>query len=128
MGLAVMNRLLSESGSVREACEALPREYLIVFELTNGPDNRTVYWQMRFDPEHGISFSLEAPDRRSDLCMRGAYAETIRYHKAAKDAPEGVKVEDPMVHEGDESVWETIGDAFARAQAVAAIETEFPHV
>jgi len=33
-----------------------------------------------------------------------------------------------MTHEGDESVWETISDAFAKGQAVATIETEYPKV
>ncbi|WIV54052.1 S9 family peptidase [Amycolatopsis nalaikhensis] len=121
--VARMNELLAASDEVLAACAALDRDYEIAYELSGGPDG-TAHWVLRFDRRSGARFSLEPP-RDADLTYFGDWTEVIRGSRAARS---GEPVEANLTTAGDVSVTERVADAYATAQRVATIPTEFPDV
>lgn len=119
-----MNELLAGSEQVSAAARKLPREYVLAYELTDGPaDGASVYWQLRFGAG-GTTFALtEAPD--ADVLLRGDWfvALTAMAHSRRGGEP----VDDGLVAEGDvESLMAAVGEQFAVAREVATLETTFP--
>jgi predicted dienelactone hydrolase len=121
----IMNRLLAADAGVKAAAAELDRAYSMVYELSNGPKGETVWWDMRFDPEHGVSFSLQQPESPGDLTFKGDYAAYIRFLKAMT---EGKKAEEPVTTEGDPGMIETVSAVFAASQKAATVRAEFPDV
>lgn len=121
----IMNRLLAADPAVKAAAAELDRAYSMVYELSDGPKGKTVWWDMRFDPEHGVSFSLQEPESPADLTYKGDYAAYIRFIKAMAS---GEQAEEPVTTEGDPGMVETVSAAFAASQKAASIPSEFPDV
>ena len=120
-----MNRILAADVDSKAACAELDRRYVMAYELENGPEGETVWWQMSFDPAEGIRFSLEAPTTPADLTFQGDWAAMIR---ATRDIGEGKEVEIPLTPVGDVSVSEKTAAAFAAGQKAAGMKTVFPDV
>lgn len=118
-----MNRLLEESSEVAAACRALERDYVVAYELSDGPDG-AVFWVMRFDRRTGVKFSL-APPQDADVTYVGDWAEAIQAGRAAR---EGRSFEPSMQLRGDTSVLATVADAYAAAQQAATVPVQFPDV
>jgi hypothetical protein len=119
-----MNTLLAGSAEVTAAAKDLPREYVLAYALTDGPDDgETVHWQMRFSPS-GTAFAL-TPATDADLVLRGDWRTALTAFAASKG---GETVADAgLSAEGDyESFMTAVGAQFAVALKVAAIRTEFP--
>lgn len=119
-----MNELLADSAQVSAAARKLPREYVLAYELTDGPaDGATVHWQLRFG-SGGTTFALTAaPD--ADVRLRGDWrvALTAMAHTRRSGEP----VDDGLVTEGDiESLMAAVGEQFAVARNVATLETTYP--
>jgi len=121
----IMNRLLAADPDVQAATAALDRRYVVAYELDAGPKDEKVWWQMIFDPEAGMSFSLQPPETPADLAFKGDYAAMIR---ATRDAKDGKQTEMPLTTVGDESVMATIGPAFAAGQKAATVKAVFPDI
>ncbi|RII20474.1 hypothetical protein DSC45_04540 [Streptomyces sp. YIM 130001] len=116
-----MNRLLGASADVAAACAALDRDYVLTYELSDGPHG-TEHWVMRFDRRLGVSFSLESPPA-SDVTYVGDWSAVVR---AAGAAREGVALDPAIRVRGDSSVLAHVADAFTAAQTVATVPVEFP--
>jgi predicted dienelactone hydrolase len=121
----IMNRLLAADPAVKAAAAELDRAYNMVYELSNGPNGKTVWWDMRFDPEHGVSFSLQEPESPADLTYKSDYAAYIRFIKAMS---EGKQEEEPITVEGDPGMIEAVSAVFAASQKAATVRAEFPDV
>jgi len=119
--VARMNELLAESASVRDACAELDRDYEIAGELRDGPEG-TVHWVIRLDRKYGASMSLDPP-RAADLTYLGDWSTTIREAKAAREGRRSGPIYDLR---GDPTTMTRVSKAYAAAQAVATIRTEFP--
>ena len=118
-----MNELLAASQEVAGACAGLDRDYVVAYELTDGPGG-TVHWVLRFDRVDGARFSL-APPPYPDLTYVGDWASTIRGARAVRD---GTGDEPWLETRGDPSVIEHVAVAYATAQRTATVEVEFPDV
>jgi hypothetical protein len=118
-----MNRLLAASEETRAATADLDREIVLAYRLADGPDGQTVHWQMRFSPADGMAFALGPPDRAADLTLVGDWRHMIAQTKVAR---EGGEPRLDLDVEGDPSVMEEIGAAFAAGQAVATVPVTFP--
>ena len=116
-----MNRLLGASADVAAACAALDRDYVLAYELKDGPHG-TAHWVLRFDRSLGASFSLEPPVS-SDVTYVGDWSAMVR---AAWAAREGVALDPEVQVRGDSSALASIADAFTAAQTVATVPVEFP--
>ncbi|GAA3568023.1 hypothetical protein GCM10022222_59910 [Amycolatopsis ultiminotia] len=119
-----MNGLLAGSAEVSAAARELPREYVLAYELTDGPaDGATVHWQLRFATD-GPTFALTpAPD--ADVLLRGDWREVVT--AAARSRRGEEPVEDGLRTDGDiESFMAAVGELFAVARKVATLETTFP--
>jgi pimeloyl-ACP methyl ester carboxylesterase/predicted dienelactone hydrolase len=124
----IMNRLLAASDEVRSAAAGLDRAYSMVYQLENGPRGETVWWVMRFDPEAGVSFSLQQPEQPGDLTLKGDYAAYINFLKGMVAGEIPRDAEEPITTEGDPKLLEIVGAAFAASQKAATIASEFPDV
>ena len=118
-----MNRLLAADADVAAKAAELDRAYSLVYELADGPKGETVWWDMRLDPQHGVSFSLQQPKTPGDLHLKGDYAEFINTMKALKA---GEQRELPVTPSGNENLMDIIGEVFAAAQKAATIQSVFP--
>lgn len=117
-----MNELLADAAHVRTACGELDRGYVVGYELHEGPEGRTVYWSMVFDPHTGVVMGLEEPDL-ADVTFVGDWARVV----AASAAGRRGEQRDPGVDvRGDPTVLDRVGDAFAAAQRVATVDVTFP--
>jgi hypothetical protein len=122
--IEAMNRLLAESDEVTAAAHALDREYVLAYELTDGPrDGATVHWRMGLGPD-GTSFAL-APSPRADVLLRGDWhtALTAMAHSRRTGEP----TDEGLTVDGDvEALMAQVGEQFAVARKVATLDTEFP--
>ncbi|WP_240519676.1 hypothetical protein [Amycolatopsis antarctica] len=119
-----MNELLTGSEEVSVAARKLPREYVLGYELTDGPaDGATVHWQLRFGTG-GTTFALTAvPD--ADVLLRGDWRVALT--AMARNRRSEEQVDDGLVADGDmESLMAAVGEQFAVARKVATLETTFP--
>ncbi|WP_237710491.1 SCP2 sterol-binding domain-containing protein [Saccharopolyspora spinosa] len=122
--IEAMNDLLARSKEVAAAAAELPREYVLVYELTDGPvDGATVHWQLRFSPG-GTTFALTpAPD--ADVVLRGDWRAALTAMEHSRRT--GQPADDGLTTDGDiESLMAAIGKQFAIARKVATLETTFP--
>ena len=120
--VAAMNDLLDHSAEVRTACSVLRQPRVLAYELSNGPDGRTVHWTVTFD--RTVHFSLE-PSEQPDVLMRGDWAQMIRATTAGRrgeSADPGVSVS------GDVQVLEEVGPVLELGRSVATLDVEFPEV
>jgi hypothetical protein len=120
-----MNRRLAVDEASKAAAARLDRTYIMAYELTDSLRGGTEWWQLTFDPESGLSFSLDAPEVTPDLTFGGEYSEYIRFMKslAAGEASEEAQ---PLTVSGDPGMLETVGEAFAAGRAAATIKTVMP--
>lgn len=118
-----MNELLAGSDEVKTVDKTLSRDYVLAWELTDGPDDgATVYWQLRFGPE-GTAFALTPADD-ADLRYVGDWRAALTTMARARD---GETVDQPWKVEGDEdAVMAAVGEQFAVSEKVATITTTFP--
>jgi hypothetical protein len=121
--VAEMNRRLAADESTRRACRELERDYLILYELDHAPD--TVYWAMRFDPTHGVCFSLGPQTGVPDVVYHGDYVESIRATAAFKS---GSNVGMPWQVSGNSACLELLAPIIEQARQVATLDTRIPHV
>lgn len=119
----LMNRLLAGDSASREAAAGLDRTYVIAYRLTNGPGGETVWWQMRFDPTHGMRFELREPPGPADLTLEGDWAAAMHMMREAKA---GRPAENRLRAVGDAKVLEVVGPTFAAGQKAATVDTTFP--
>jgi hypothetical protein len=82
--VAAMNAELTASTAVRRAAARLVRDYVIVYELTDGPDGRTEYWQLRLGPG-GVAFAL-APAADADVRLCGNWRRAVAAARASREA------------------------------------------
>jgi hypothetical protein len=121
----IMNRLLAGDSASREAAAKLDRAYVIAYRLTNGPGGETVWWQMRFDPAHGVRLELREPQTPADLTFEGDWVAVMRMMREAKA---GRPAENSLHAAGDENVLGIVGPAFAAGQKAATVDAVFPDV
>jgi hypothetical protein len=117
----IMNRQLAAGENVRAAMARLERRYVLAYELTGGPRGETIWWQLRFDPETGGSFTLTRPEHPADLTMIGDWREVMDDFIAQKDVADF-----RWRAVGDDSFVTTVAEAFAAVQAVPPTPTRFP--
>lgn len=121
----IMNRRLAASEAVKAEAAKLDRRYLMVHELVQG--DKTHWWQMSFDPEEGVAFSLAEPTAKPDMLMKGDYVEFIRFMQQFA-AGKAAAADQPVTISGYESFMEKVGAAYAVAAKAAGVPVEFPQL
>ncbi len=118
-----MNELLAGSEELLAAARELPRDYVLAYELTDGPDDgATVYWQLRLGPD-GLVFAL-VPAPGADVRLRGDWRVALTAFARTKN---GAPADDGLTADGDfESFMTAVGPQFALGQKVATIPATFP--
>lgn len=122
--VGAMNELLAASEEVAAAAKELSREYVLAYELTDGPvDGATVYWQLRLSPE-GTAFTL-TPAPQADLWLRGDWRSALTSMANSRNGDS--ESDNSLTPEGDfESFMAAVGEQFAVARKVATIPATFP--
>ncbi|MDT9599925.1 alpha/beta hydrolase [Sphingosinicella rhizophila] len=121
----IMNRLLADDTDSKAAAAKLPRVHVLAYQLANGPKGETVWWQMRFDPEEGLSFTLTEPDGPADLTMVGDWREAMQDFIAIRDR----KIDAAALRlksVGDETFMTRTAEAFAAGMKAATIPATIP--
>lgn len=119
-----MNALLDGSAEVQAAAGEQARDYVLVYELTDGPDEgATVYWELRLGPD-GTRFAL-TPNPAADLRFSGDWHTAVT---AIARSRRGEQVDDAgLITAGDaEAVMAAVGRTFAVARGVATLDATFP--
>ncbi|WP_245787463.1 hypothetical protein [Amycolatopsis saalfeldensis] len=124
--VAAMNGLLAGSEEVAAAAKELPREYVLAYELTDGPvDGATVYWQLRLGPG-GTEFAL-TPAPHADLRLRGDWRAALTSMAESRGREESDSDDNVLTPEGDfEFFMAAVGEQFAVARKVATTPATFP--
>lgn len=117
----LMNRILAGDGPSKAAAAKLTRPYLLAYKLIGSPKGRPVWWQMRFDPEAGVSVALGEPQSSADLTLTGDWQEAVQDLAALRYAKKDATL--PLKPVGDETLMATLAEAFSAAQKAAAIPT-----
>jgi hypothetical protein len=119
----IMNRLLAADAETKAAAAKLPGPFVMAHELANGPGGRTVWWQMRFDPATGVSFTLTEPATPADLLFTGDWREVVQDLRDVRDGKKdqtGIR----WVQSGDPGFMAIVGEAFAAAKKAAAVPAD----
>jgi dienelactone hydrolase len=123
----IMNRLLAADADSNAATARLDRLHILAYDLANGPKDETVWWQMRFDPAAGISFTLTEPDTPADLTMTGDWREAMQDFAAIRDRKRDASTL-RLKPVGDEGMIATTAEAFAAGTKAATIPARMPEV
>jgi hypothetical protein len=115
-----MNTVLARSTEVAAECQKLDRTYVVAYRLAHR-DGATEHWTMALGPA-GVRFGL-APLADPDLCFVADYEDMLEATKAGRA---GAATDLTPTMEGDTTVMERIGAAFALARGVATLDVEFP--
>ncbi|MFD9949895.1 hypothetical protein ACFWYW_29585 [Nonomuraea sp. NPDC059023] len=118
-----MNDLLARSDEVAAACAELDRDYVIAYELGDGPGG-TVFWVLSFDRITGARFSLDEP-AHADVTFAGDWRRLVRAGQAHR---QGTEVDPAVEVRGDPGVLDAVSPAMAVARRAATVDVEFPEV
>jgi hypothetical protein len=119
--VAAMNAELTASAEVRRAASKLVRDYVIVYELTDGPHGGIEYWQLRLGPG-GVAFAL-APAPDADVRLCGTWRRAVAAARASRDGRDG---DTGLLTEGDLGILETVGPVLTLAQQAATLPVAWP--
>ena len=122
-----MNRRLAADEASRAAAAKLGRSYVMAYELTDSLRGGTEWWQVLFDPERGVRFSLQPPRTEPDLKFTGDYAEYINFMKKLGAGEDG-EADQPVTVSGNAELMNIVGETFGAARQAATIKTAMPDV
>ena len=122
-----MNRRLAVDEASMAAAAKLDRRYLMVYELTDSLRGGPEWWQVSFDPEIGVRFSLQEPVAEADLKFTGDYREYIGFMKKLS-AGEANEADMPVTTSGNVELMNIVGETFGAARQAATIKTAMPDI
>lgn len=119
--VAAMNVLLEAAPEVQRLCAWLPRDYLVAYDLADGPGR--VLWSVQIGRSSGVRFGLGPPPGAPDVTIKASYREMVAATRAARN---GKASSAPMAVDGDAAVLQEVAPVLAAARAAAAVDVEFP--